>query len=62
MSDHMSFREFQNAKQELDEETSLFPPTLLLRRVAIRQYPHGKVAVYYADSIRQYFTYPSQFE
>jgi hypothetical protein len=48
--------------ENLDENTkgSLMPPSMIvMKRVAIRQYPNGqKVALYYAKTINKYLTVP----
>ena len=47
----------------LNESAEQFPATLLLRRIAIRQFPNGKnVALYWSDALKKYIAYPAMLE
>ena len=40
-----------------------FPPTLLLRRIAIRTFPgNQQIATYYCDQTKSYFSIPFQYQ
>lgn len=57
--------QIQEIADSAESSVALFnqepPPLVLLRRKAIRMYPHDtKVALYYSDKLNRYFTIPFQ--
>ena len=59
----LSFKEFSNQDTNDLSEASQdsFPPTILLRRVAVRAFPGRQIAIYLDSRTQTYFTVPSQF-